>query len=389
MSLAQSLERAAAALPDLADAIRPANGDPTRLLAALGEAGGARTLAWLLDHEPEAGDELARSWAEDAAGAKIVVAVDEGILSKVGRKALRRVRHALRARGLAVPKAAPTPVVAALPKLADELAGAFLSPLDGAGARVAVLAEPQAGGGVRLFELIVDEVRGILEASVYETTRSDARRFEKNLVGRERFASHPVPLSAFQAVVRRCADAHPADRALPHAFLEWRSKLAGTLPGGDTPGALARAELGDDPSTDRLSRAAELARARAIGPWPPADLAPLREAAERIGDVAKSKLVVSDAQRREQIDAVLRDAARQVYGGPRAACTAAQLEESGWAFWRARQDDDARACLAAARALREQPEREHVATRALLEVALAPVLRAAQEEAEQGLIVRP
>jgi len=389
MSLAQSFERAAAAIPDLADAIRPANGDPDRLLAALGPDGGARVLAWLLDHAPEDGDELALAWSETEAGAKLVLGLDEAALAKPGRKALRRVLHFLRARGLAVPKAAPKPVVAALPKLDDELGGAFLSPLDGAGARVAVLVEAQPGGGARIFELILDEGRGVLEASVYDTKRSDARRFEKRLMERERFASHPVALDSFQALVRRCAASHPADRALPRAFVEWRSKLAGAPAGAPTPGDLARTALGDEPAAERVARAAELARGREIGPWPPPDVAALRDAAERIAEAAKSKLVVSDAQRREQIDGVLREASTQAYGGASAPRTAAQLDESAWALWRQGRDDDARACLAAARALREAPDAENAVTKALLEVALAPVLRAAQEAEDQGLIVRP
>lgn len=389
MSLAQSLERAAAAVPSLADVIRPANGDPDRLLAALGPEGGARILAWLLDHASDDGGELALSWSETETGAALVLGLDEAALGKPGRKALRRVRHALRARGVAVPKAAPKPVVAALPKLDDELGGAFLSPLDGAGARVAVLVETQPGGGARIFELILDEGRGVLEASVYDTRRSDARRFEKRLQERERFASHPVALASFQALVRRCAASHPVDRALPRAFVEWRSKLAGAPAGAATPGELARAALGDDVTPERVARAAELARGREIGPWPPTDAAALRDAAERIAEAAKSKLVVSDAQRREQIDGVLRDASTASYGGASAPRTAAQLEESAWALWQQGRDDDARACLASARALREAPEAEHAVTKALLEVALAPVLRAAQEAEDQGLIVRP
>ena len=51
MSLAQSLERAAAAAPALADAIRPANGDPDRLLASLGPEGGGRILMDFTDLE--------------------------------------------------------------------------------------------------------------------------------------------------------------------------------------------------------------------------------------------------------------------------------------------------------------------------------------------------
>ena len=42
MSLAGALEQAASALPDAADAIRPANGDPVRLLELLDPETAAR-----------------------------------------------------------------------------------------------------------------------------------------------------------------------------------------------------------------------------------------------------------------------------------------------------------------------------------------------------------
>lgn len=387
MSLAQSLEGAAAAVPALADAIRPANGDPERVLAAAGIAGGRQILAWLFDHDSAAGAELARAWSESAAGAQVVLELGEETLSKPGRKALRRVLHALRARGIRVPEPGARPLVSSLPRIADELGGAFLSALDRDGARLAVLVEAQPGGGARIFDLILDEARGVLEAAAFDVKRGQARRFVKNMTARRRDGAFPIALPAFQAVVRRCAETHPADRALPRVFLEWRSKLAGAPADEPTPGALARLALGDDITPARLARAAELATAQEIGPWPPAVVTPLREAAERIGDAVKSKLVVSGVQRREQIDALLREAARQAYGGTNAPRTATQLEESAWALWQQGRDDDARACLAAARALREAPDGELAVARALLEVALAPVLRAAQEAEDQALVV--
>ena len=48
MSLATALERAAEALPSEADVIRPANGDPDRLLAGLSAEGAVRVLVSLL-----------------------------------------------------------------------------------------------------------------------------------------------------------------------------------------------------------------------------------------------------------------------------------------------------------------------------------------------------
>ena len=64
MSLAEILETVATALPDYAEAIRPANGDPSLLLDALGPEDGSEVLTWLLVHEPDAAAELANVSAE-------------------------------------------------------------------------------------------------------------------------------------------------------------------------------------------------------------------------------------------------------------------------------------------------------------------------------------
>ena len=48
MSLADVLEGAASALPDHADSIRPANGDPFQLLELLGAEAGRCVLEWVL-----------------------------------------------------------------------------------------------------------------------------------------------------------------------------------------------------------------------------------------------------------------------------------------------------------------------------------------------------
>jgi len=388
MSLASALEGAAAALPEHADAIRPANGDPTRLLASLAPGAAATVLSWLLAHEPEAGEELALAWADDEKGAPAVLAVEEESLPKPARKALRRVLHRLRGRGVALPAKAPAPVKAAPPRVEDVLEAAFVSGLDPSGARLAWLVEANPGGGARLFEAVIDEGRGILDCSVYTTTRSEARRFVRRLQERGRLPSAEVPTSALKAVVARCAAAQPADRTPPRAFLEWRSRLAD--PAAPTPGELARAALGDDPDPARLARAAELARAGEIGPWPPAEAA-LRSAAEKLQSAAASPLVVSGAARRERLEGALAEAAREAFSGDGAATLGARLAETGYLWWRAGRDDDARACLAAARALREGAAEAQPVAIALLEGVLAPLLerlRQGQEE-DASVLVRP
>ena len=97
MSLPECLERAASELPLLADRIRPANGDPRRLLDLLAPSDAARVLAWVLANDQAAGEELLEAWAEMDGGAAVLVAVPEDEVPKAGRKGLRRALHRLRA----------------------------------------------------------------------------------------------------------------------------------------------------------------------------------------------------------------------------------------------------------------------------------------------------
>jgi hypothetical protein len=385
MSLASALEGAASALPAHADAIRPANGDPDRLLEALSPAGAAQVLAWLLAEEVEAGEELALAWCETEKGAPALLAVDEAALPKPARKALRRALHRLRGRGVAVPTPAPPAVTAAPPKVDDVIEGAFVSSLDPSGARLAWLLEPNPGGGVRLFEMVIDEARGIVDFQAYTTSRSEARRFTRTLVQRERSPAVAVPSDALRALVARCAAAQPADRLPPRPFLEWRSRVTAE---GATPGDLAREALGDEPTPERVRQAAELVRSGAFGPWPVVTPA-LREAAEALREAAKSKLVVSEAQQRERADTVLREAADRVFDAPSRAVLAARLAETGYVLWKAGRGEDARACLSAARGVREGAVADQPVVLAMLEVALAPVLTELKSEEASSLIVRP
>ena len=64
MSLPESLERAASEMDGLADKIRPANGDPHRLLADLDASEASALLVWMLSTDPDSAAELIEDWGE-------------------------------------------------------------------------------------------------------------------------------------------------------------------------------------------------------------------------------------------------------------------------------------------------------------------------------------
>lgn len=361
MSLADILEGAASALPDDADAIRPANGDPFQLLALLGAEGSGRLLAWLFANEPEGAAELALAWVDVEGGPEVIAAQDEDGLPKAGRKALRGVLHRLRSRGVSLPERAPRATVSRLPQIEDAFEAAYVSALDPRGARLVYLVEPNPAGGARLFEMLLDETRGLVDFEVYSAGRSRIRRFVRDAVERTRFPAVEAPPAALRALVARIAERHPPDRRFPQGFGEWRSRLAVA---GQTPGDAVVEALGGGGDGDALARAVELVKKGAVGPWGPGaqDLAQLAE--ERVQEMAKQEPGQEDWA----------GLATLVYGDDRAAATAMRFRESAYVLWKLGLEDDARACLCAAERFDDTTAPEGPVAAALTEVLLAPAL---------------
>jgi hypothetical protein len=381
LGLAEALERAASALREHARAIRPANGDPARLLEGLGPEAGAQVLAWLLEREPIDGEELAGAWAEDESpGLEALRRVEAERLPKPAQKILRRVLHRLRSRGVDVPAAEPPArVVAKLPPIEDTLSAALVSPIDPRGTRAVYLVEPHPSGGARMFELLIDSERGVVGFEVYQAGRSQVRRFLRGIRSQERFPALEAPRESIAALIARAVAAQPADRPLPSGFAEWRAELCAAPAGTRTPGELAEEALAGDATPERLRRAVALVRGREIGPWaPPADL--LQPLAERLLESGKGQIIVAAPVRREQAARAIDEAIGSIYAGPHAARTAECLRETAYVFWKTGREEEARAALAAAKAIASGPASGAEVARALLEVALAPVLERLEQD---------
>ncbi len=388
MSLPEALERAASALRQDADAIRPANGDPVQLLEVMDADGRTRVLAWLLSHEPDAAAELADAWADAPEGRAALLAVDDAALSRPGRKALRRACHRLRSRGLEVPERAARPVVATLAPLEDELSGGLVSKLDARGSQLVYLLAPDPAGGARVFEMVLDPERGIGDFEVYTTSRSRARRLLRELSQREGLQATPAPADAVRALLQRVVDHQPEEQPLPASFLEWRNRLGRAPEGTPTPGELARAALEEASSPSLARRAAELVERREIGPWlSPSE--PLTATAERLADIRDGKIIVSGVQKQVRIEELLGKALDELFAGETGERMAGRFDESAYVLWKAGRDEDARACLTAGQLFRDASPAQNPVARAMLQVVLAPLLDALREAEEASPLVKP
>lgn len=352
MSLPECLERAASELSPLADRIRPANGDPRRLLDLLAPerspTEAARVLAWVLAAEEAAGEELLEAWSGFPEGAAVVAAVPEGDVPKAGRKLLRRALHRLRAQGLAV-AAAPVPASAIAPvrrlvAASDRWQAAHVSAPDYRGTRMGYLVDDHPAGGARLFEVRFDPARGILDFKLYNAGRSKVRGFLKTLMAGTNQRLFEVDHSALCALVRRASLAQPMDRALPTFFVEWRSRLfSESVEKASTPGDLAREAVGaaSDLVASRESVVADV-RVGRLGPWPPA----VAWVGERMEQAQKSLGELSGSARDEAIEAWVETVTQALAEATDRRGLADQLAEWAWVEWQREDLDRARALLA-------------------------------------------
>jgi len=393
VSLASALERAADALERHAETIRPANGDPDRLLEELTPEGRTEVLQWLLGYEAEAAAELAEAWIEDPPGRDALLAIDEAVLTKPARKALRRVKHRLKSRGIAVGDAAPAPTVARLPGIDESFEEARVSAWDPTGACLTYLALRQASGGVRLLQVALDPSRGVLDAQVFHTTRSKARGFLRELSERGKLAAVEVPIASAQALIARAVAAHPSDRRLPAAFREFRRELTGDPEApARRPGGLACEALGEEAPQDALETLIGWIEAGELGPWPVVE--PLNAAVEKLAELGESTIIVSGARRLEQAEDILSETAKVAFGGAEGEAMIERLHHAAYVRWQQEDEEGARICLAGARAFRDlEPEQNRVAlalVRTPLRGALERLEQSDREDTEKSsLLVKP
>lgn len=380
MSLPEALERAAQALPDQADAIRPANGDPDQLLSTLDDAGSAAVLQWLLANEPDAGEELLAAWCEDERGIARVKQVDLAGLPKAGKKIVRRAHHRLRTRGVDVSRAkSAEPVVAKLSDVDDELEGAYMTPVDPRGSQLIFIVEANPGGGARLFQVQLDERRGLVEFDVYTTGRSRTRSFLRKLTDATPSGASgavEVDASIARGVIARIAAAHPADRPFPRAFSEWRRKLE-TGAGDTAPGEAAREMLGDAADDAPLERVAARVEQTEVGPWPPGTQR-LTEVSASLGAAVDAVIEMHGEARERALEAAVDEATRALFDGAHARHTAARFEASAYVSALSGREDEARDCLAAAVAFGEGDAAHNPIARKMTELFTASILKRAE-----------
>ena len=392
MSLPEALERAATALAEDADLIRPANGDPHQLLSTLDAAAAVRVLSWLLVNEPEDGEELVTGWCEDDRGVVPLQALDPKALPKAGRKVLKKALHRMRTSGIEVAETrAADPVVSRLSSVSDEIGGTFLTAVDPRGSYLVFMVEANPTGGARLFQVLLDEVRGVVEFDVYATNRSKVRGFLRKLCQSKSTGAVEVDSDIVRALIRRISAIHPADRPLPRGFSEWRLKLEqGASESTPAERVLSEAGAQCDPAplsaedqSAALDRVAAQVRDSSLGPWPP-PTTQLTQISEKLDKEIDSVLEAEGDARATALEAAIALATAEMFSGDHGSQTATRLEMSAYVAWKGESANEARDFLVAAGVFRAgESNQPNSVARAMLEICSASVLKRAEGDSSQ------
>ena len=351
MGLPEALERAAQALRRDADAIRPANGDPSRLAEGLGAAGrGARARLAA----------RARARGRRGAGRRL----GRGCRTARARRCWRSIRPRCRSRRARRCAASCTACARAASRCRRRLPparghAADARRRDRRGARRGLRPARRAR---RLARHRAPRRR---RAPVPDRARRRARRARvRGARGRRAArcaASCATRRAAGRSRPRRCRRrrrarwwrAPPRDsrrRARCRAASSSGARAARTPPGAQTPGELAREALGAGSPTRprRASRGGLRARGRSSARGRPSR-ARCRSSPCASAQAREGVLVVSEAARRDQVQRVLDEAPLELGAGDAGLVIALRLEETAYLWWQGGREDDARACLAAAR----------------------------------------
>jgi hypothetical protein len=170
--------------------------------------------------------------SRDEAAGRVLAAVATATPDRGQRKAARRALHRLRSTGIAValPVAAEPGPVAPAPTETLRPIQALVSPTDGVGSRLLWLLLERPHGGLTMFNLAINDVVGLKDDLIEETTR---RRFDQRIEGWNERTEHraiEVPVEYGLALLSEALALNAESHfPLPRDFVIRRS-LLGELP---------------------------------------------------------------------------------------------------------------------------------------------------------------
>jgi hypothetical protein len=320
------------AMKDLADALRKGGSialdQESERLAGLPETLRASALRSLVKSAGEAVVPLAREFArrdEVFAGevadalsevpsesvAELFIELLSGTENKALAKSVRRSIQRLRQGGIRVDL--PTegePVFRPIERARPE---AYVTGIDGQGARLVFIVQPRVPQGLTLFEALVSDERGLIEFNAYETQRRGVDKFIGSLRTRPGLLLTSTSTAHARHLVGSALERNvKSGTRVPPGASELRPYWDAGEEAPAPPPASVLAELGPDKSGSALAASAQLLENEAFKGWyVEPDL--VKPSVDRTREATRSKIVLSPLQKQERLAGVIREATDEVF----------------------------------------------------------------------------
>jgi hypothetical protein len=307
--------------------------------------------------------------------------VESTVVDRTLRKAARRELHRLRSAGIDVPVAAtarPAPTTAVRGEPRVRVSEAWATDIDPTGSRALWLLGDRPLGGAWFAALLVNDLKGLLELSLVDTTR---KRFQRELEQQRRTPGTWVRLPGDYALrlVREAVNIGRASgTALPTRYVALREVF------GEAPEPPERALVFDTVSPveaslspDWLEQSQDLVREREVAGWHVPISEALRARALEVARSTTSALLVPGNTPEQQALHLLGDAFREALTPTLRRALRRRLEETAFIFASTDRMTAARHAVAASAALEDatRPAERNPFARVLIEAGLARALR--------------
>jgi hypothetical protein len=310
---------------------------------------------------------------------------------KAASKEARRALYRMSQRGIVPPPVASAP--APPPRWTVTPLEGWMSGIDGRGDRLVWIARPQPNGGLAVMTAILNEPNGLRDVNLADLPRKTLRRMHDDLRTR-----HHVQMTAVEGAYCDALLSEGYERARAAGVAEavgqyptLRARLTTQPPAPLEPPLIARVAPDAADDTTAAAEGAKLFDEIEFATWllERETLAPYLD---EIRAARESPLVLSRPQQEERVQAALKRAERELFGGAQAAVYRRRLEEMAYVLHASGRRELARTAAATAASLARGATPLPFFTELLRRSVGAFVVEEeakARAEAEGSVLVRP
>jgi len=247
-------------------------------------------------------------------------------------------------------------------------ARAYVTSVDGRGARLVWVLWRAPSGGSRLLQAVIDDTTGVREAEIATVTRQGFRDYVEQMKSNPTVILAQASLAdALATLAAAAAHTEATGGELPASYRKWAEMADVPATASGEPAIYRRIPLTEvDGNEALIDEAMKLLREPHFQSWAMEGTV-IDDAAEEVHQAETSTLMINDEQRRERMQDAIRDAVSKSFDDDTRRRYRARLEVMAEMLWERGEQDAARQALAAAVGLTEIEDlfRKHAFARAL------------------------